>query len=272
MTHPSERLASVDPIWSAMRQEAHQAAADEPAMAAMIHRAVLAHDSLEAALAARLADKLASGDLPALQLHPLFEEAMAADAGIAASLRADLAAVRDRDPASRSVLKPLLFLKGFQALAAHRIAHWLWLHARHTLALHLQSRSAEVFGVDIHPAARFGRGVFIDHATGVVVGETAVVEDDVSMLQGVTLGGTGKETGDRHPKIRRGVLISAGAKVLGNIEVGAYAKIGAGSVVLQDVPPGCTVAGVPAKLVGKCGCERPAREMDHSLPPAPPEA
>jgi serine O-acetyltransferase len=272
MTHPSERLASVDPIWSAMRQEALEAVAEEPAMAAMIHRAVLAHDSLEAALAARLADKLASGDLPALQLHPLFGEAFAVDAGIAASLRADLAAVRERDPASRSVLKPLLFLKGFQALAAHRIAHWLWLRARHTLALHLQSRSAEVFGVDIHPAARFGRGVFIDHATGVVVGETAVVEDDVSMLQGVTLGGTGKETGDRHPKIRRGVLISAGAKVLGNIEVGAYAKIGAGSVVLQDVPAGCTVAGVPAKLVGKCGCEHPAREMDHSLPTAPPEA
>ena len=139
------------------------------------------------------------------------------------------------------------------------------------LALHLQSRSSEVFGVDIHPAARFGRGVFIDHATGVVVGETAVVEDDVSMLQGVTLGGTGKETGDRHPKIRRGVLISAGAKVLGNIEIGAYAKIGAGSVVLEAVPPGCTAAGVPARLVGKCGSDNPAREMDHSLPPAPPE-
>lgn len=271
MSHPTEKLAVVDPIWLAMREEALQMAADEPAMAAMIHNSVLVHDSLEAALTARLAEKLASGDLSALQLHPLFDEALAADAEIAGSLRADIAAVRERDPASRSVLKPLLFLKGFQALATHRIAHWLWLHGRQALALHLQSRSSEVFGVDIHPAARFGRGVFIDHATGVVVGETAVVEDDVSMLQGVTLGGTGKETGDRHPKIRRGVLISAGAKVLGNIEIGAYAKIGAGSVVLEAVPPGCTAAGVPARLVGKCGSDNPAREMDHSLPPAPRE-
>ena len=271
MSQLTEKLAVVDPIWSAMRQEALQVAADEPAMAAMVHNAVLAHDSLEAALSARLADKLASSDLPAQRLRPLFDEAFASDAGIATSLRADIAAVHDRDPASRSLLKPLLFLKGFHALATHRIAHWLWHHGGRTFALHLQSRSAEVFGVDIHPAARFGRGVFIDHATGVVVGETAVVEDDVSMLQGVTLGGTGKETGDRHPKIRRGVLISAGAKVLGNIEIGAYAKIGAGSVVLEAVPPGCTVAGVPARLVGKCGSDNPAREMDHSLPGTSPE-
>ena len=260
--------AVVDPVWSGMRTEALKVTVDEPAMAAMLHSAVLVHDSLEAALGARLAGKLASSDLSAQHLRPLFDEVLVADAGIAASLRADIAAVQDRDPASHSLLKPLLFLKGFQALATHRIAHWLWLHGRQTLALHLQSRSSEVFGVDIHPAARFGRGIFIDHATGVVVGETAVVDDDVSMLQGVTLGGTGKETGDRHPKIRRGVLISAGAKVLGNIEIGAYAKIGAGSVVLQAVPAGCTAAGVPARLVGRCGSENPAREMDHSLPPA----
>lgn len=269
MSQPTEKLAVVDPIWSAMRQEALRVASDEPAMAAMLHNAVLAHDSLEAALSARLADKLASSDLRAPQLQPLFEEAFAADTEIGTALRADIAAVHDRDPASHSLLKPLLFLKGFQALATHRIAHWLWAHERHTLALHLQSRSSEVFGVDIHPAARFGRGIFIDHATGVVVGETAVVGNDVSMLQGVTLGGTGKETGDRHPKIGQGVLISAGAKVLGNIEIGAYAKIGAGSVVLAAVPAGCTAAGVPAKLVGKCGCENPARDMDHSLPAGP---
>lgn len=266
MSQPSEKLAVVDPIWLAMREEALHVAATEPAMAAMLHNAVLAHGSLEAALSARLADKLASSDMRAPQLQPLFDEAFAADAKIAVSLRADIAAVLDRDPASHSLLKPLLFLKGFQALAAHRIAHWFWQHERHTFALHLQSRSAEIFGVDIHPAARFGRGVFIDHATGVVVGETAVVGDDVSMLQGVTLGGTGKQTGDRHPKIGQGVLISAGAKILGNIEIGAYAKIGAGSVVLEAVPPGCTAAGVPARLVGKCGSDKPAREMDHSLP------
>jgi serine O-acetyltransferase len=271
MSQPAEQRAVVDPIWSAMREEALRLSAEEPVMAAMLHNAVLAHGSLETALAARLADKLASSDLPALRLRPLFDESFAADAEIAASLRADIAAVHDRDPASRSLLKPLLFLKGYQALATHRSAHWFWMHDRRMLALHLQSRSAEVFGVDIHPAARFGRGVFIDHATGVVVGETAVVDDDVSMLQGVTLGGTGKETGDRHPKIRQGVLISAGAKVLGNIEIGAYAKIGAGSVVLENVPPGCTVAGVPAKLVGKCGSDNPARDMDHSLPATAPK-
>ena len=272
MSQQTEKLAVVDPIWMAMRQEALQETAADPALAAMLHNTVLMHESLEAALSARLADKLSSNDLQAMQLLPLFNEAFAADAEIDACLRADIAAVHDRDPASHSLLKPLLFLKGFQALATHRIAHWLWKQGRHTLALHLQSRSSEVFGVDIHPAARFGRGIFIDHATGVVVGETAVVGNDVSMLQGVTLGGTGKETGDRHPKIGVGVLISAGAKVLGNIEIGAYAKIGAGSVVLEAVPAGCTAAGVPAKLVGKCGCDKPAREMDHSLPAAPPDA
>ena len=272
MSQPTEKFAIVDPIWLAMRREAQQVTADEPAMAAMLHTAVLAHSSLEAALSARLADKLASSDMRAAQLRPLFDETFAADTEIATSLRADIAAVHDRDPASHSLLKPLLFLKGFQALATHRIAHWMWQRGRRTLALHLQSRSSEMFGVDIHPAARFGRGIFIDHATGVVVGETAVVGDDVSMLQGVTLGGTGKETGDRHPKIGQGVLLSAGAKVLGNIQIGAYAKIGAGSVVLESVPAGCTAAGVPAKLVGKCGCDKPAREMDHSLPATPPDA
>lgn len=266
MSQSSKEPPVNDPIWRAIREEATCVAADEPAMAAMLHDAVLAHDSLEAALCARLADKLGSKDLRAPQLQPLFDEAFAADATIAAALRADIAAVCDRDPASHSLLKPVLFLKGFQALATHRIAHWLWRQGRHTLALHLQSRSSEVFGVDIHPAARFGQGIFIDHATGVVVGETAVVGNDVSMLQGVTLGGTGKETGDRHPKIGPGVLLSAGAKVLGNIEIGAYAKIGAGSVVLEAVPAGCTAAGVPAKLVGKCGSDKPASEMDHSLP------
>ncbi len=174
-------------------------------------------------------------------------------------------AVVDRDPACGRFIEPLLYFKGFHAIQTHRLAHWLWRRGRVDLALYLQSRSSEVFQTDIHPGARMGRGLFLDHATGLVVGSTAVVDDDVSILQDVTLGGTGKESGDRHPKIRRGVLIGAGAKILGNIEVGHCARIAAGSVVLQDVPHNTTVAGVPAKVVGVAGCAEPARSMDQML-------
>jgi serine O-acetyltransferase len=159
----------------------------------------------------------------------------------------------------------VLYFKGFHAIQTHRLAHWLWEKGRKDFALYLQSRSSAVFQTDINPAAHIGRGIFLDHATGLVVGETAVVEDDVSMLQDVTLGGTGKEDGDRHPKIRRGVLIGAGAKILGNIEVGECARIAAGSVVLKSVPPHMTVAGVPARVVGEAGCAEPARAMDQML-------
>ena len=164
------------------------------------------------------------------------------------------------------ILQPFLFFKGFLALQTHRIAHWLWNEGRETLAFHMQSRMSELFQVDIHPATRIGRGVFIDHGTGIVIGETAVIGDDVSMLQGVTLGGTGAERGDRHPKIGKGVLLGAGAKVLGNIEIGDYAKVASGSVVLKPVPPGCTAAGVPARLVNCPTCDEPAKSMDHTLP------
>jgi serine O-acetyltransferase len=177
----------------------------------------------------------------------------------------DLTAVRDRDPACPDLLTPLLWFKGFQAVQIHRVAHWLWAHGRIHLARHLQSRSAEVFAIDIHPAARLGRGILIDHGTGVVIGETSVVEDDVSILQEVTLGGTGKAGGDRHPKIRRGVLIGAGAKILGNIEIGEGAKVGAGSIVLDPVEPFTTVAGVPARPVGARHTGMAALTMDHSL-------
>lgn len=216
-----------------------------------------------------LAHKLCSDHLPREELSELIETAFRADAGIGHALRADLLAVKERDPACKGLLSPLLLFKGFQAIQAHRVAHWLWHQRREALALLLQSRTSEALSVDIHPATRFGRGIMIDHGTGVVIGETVVVEDDVSMLQGVTLGGTGKETGDRHPKIRRGVLIGAGAKILGNIEIGEGARIGAGSVVLSSVPPHCTAAGVPARLLGKCGSERPGRDMDHTLPELP---
>ena len=160
---------------------------------------------------------------------------------------------------------PFLFFKGFHALQAYRLAHWLWNEKRRHLALYLQTRVSDLFAVDIHPAARIGSGIMMDHATGIVIGETAVVEDNVSMLHAVTLGGTGKEAGDRHPKIRTGVLIGAGAKILGNIEIGKGARVAAGSVVLQNVPPCKTVAGVPAKVIGDSGCAEPAREMDQML-------
>lgn len=262
----ANKIVSHDPVWASIREEALRAAAEEPLLASLAHSAVLNHQRLENALSYILAQKLASDALPALGMREVIEEAFAADTDIGNAVRADLVAVNERDPACRGFLKPLLFFKGFQSIQAHRVAHWLWHQKRETMAFLLQNRSSEVFGVDIHPATRFGRGIMIDHGTGVVIGETAVIEDDVSLLQNVTLGGTGKETGDRHPKIRRGVLIGAGANILGNIEIGEGAKIGAGSVVLIPVPPHCTAAGVPAKLLGDCGCDQPAREMDHALP------
>jgi serine O-acetyltransferase len=264
--YSSVDLLKHDPVWQRIREEAAHMAQQEPLLGSMAHSAVLHHERLEDALSYILAQKLGSTELPALGLREVIEDAFAADPDIGHAVRADLVAVNERDPACRSFLKPLLFFKGFQSIQAHRVAHWLWHQGRETMAFLLQSRSSEVFAVDINPAARFGRGILIDHGTGVVIGETAVIDDDVSMLQNVTLGGTGKETGDRHPKIRRGVLIGAGSKILGNIEIGEGAKIGAGSVVLIPVPPHCTAAGVPAKIVGDCECEQPSREMNHGLP------
>jgi serine O-acetyltransferase len=213
-----------------------------------------------------LANKLQTPDLPAIALRDLINQALAEDVSIGASIRADLLAARTRDPAARGYAQPFLYYKGFHALQAYRVAHQLLEQGRQALAAHLQNRISEAFGVDVHPAARIGSGVLIDHGTSVVIGETAVVEDYVSMLHEVTLGGTGKETGDRHPKVRRGVLIGAGAKILGNIEIGIGAKVGAGSVVLRDVPPHTTVAGVPARVVGRCTVAEPALEMDATFP------
>lgn len=264
-----EKLVPHDPVWTRIRQEATDTAQHEPLLASLLHAAVLHHPRLEDALSYQLAQRLGNDAVPALVMRNLIDEALDADAAIGAAVRADLVAINERDPASRSYVKPLLFFKGFLATQGHRIAHWLWQRNRQAMAFFFQSRVSEVFAVDIHPAARFGQGILIDHGTGVVIGETAVVDDDVSLLQGVTLGGTGKETGDRHPKIRRGVLIGAGAKILGNIEIGEGAKIGAGSVVLMPVPPHCTAAGVPARIVGDCECAEPAREMNHRLPDAP---
>lgn len=259
--------ASEDRVWQAVRDEAGLEADREPVLASFLHSIILNHASLEEALSYHLAGKLTNLNLPSITLRDIIMAALAADSSIGHAVRADIRAVRDRDPACARYSAPLLYYKGFHALEAYRVSHWLWQQDRKTLAFCFQNRISEVFGVDIHPAARIGAGIFVDHGSSLVIGETAVVEDNVSMLQEVTLGGTGKESGDRHPKIRSGVLISAGAKILGNVEVGANAKVGAGSVVLADVPAGCTVAGVPAKLVGRCAkLQQPALEMDHHLP------
>ncbi len=253
------------PVWAALRNEAKQAAQAEGSLASMLSATILAHDDLGRALSYQLARKLGDQELRAMSAREVAEAAYNADPTILFKVEADLRAVFERDPACKGYLQPFLFFKGFQALQTYRVAHWLWTQGRETLAFYLQSRSSELFQVDIHPAAEIGAGVFLDHGTGITIGETAVVGDDVSMLHGVTLGGTSAEGGDRHPKIGKGVLLGAGAKVIGNIAIGDYAKIAAGSVVLKPVPAGCTAAGVPARLVNCPTCEEPARSMDQTL-------
>ena len=265
MAHTKTKLAEVDPVWARIARESEAAIADEPLMGGLIHSSVLHHGGFEAALAYRISLKLASAEMPEQILREICDKALAADDRIGLSARADIVAVCDRDPACDRFLLPLLFFKGFQAIQAYRIAHWLWSEGRRDLARFFQMRCSEVFGVDIHPAARIGKGIMIDHAHSIVIGETAVVGDNVSMLHSVTLGGTGKEEEDRHPKIADGVLIGAGAKVLGNIRVGKCSRIAAGSVVLQEVPPMKTVAGVPARIVGEAGCAQPSVSMDQLL-------
>ncbi len=253
-------------LWAMLRREAEAAARRDPLMAGPFERAVLRHAGLAEALAWHIGSRLGDEALCASTAAEVVRDALAAEPDLLAAAVADLTAILDRDPACPDHVTPFLFFKGFLALQAHRVTHRAWLEGRTHLAHHLQSRSSEVLGVDIHPAARLGRGIMLDHATGLVIGETAVVEDDVSILQEVTLGGTGKNCGDRHPKIRRGVLIGAGAKILGNIEVGEGAKVGAGSIVLSDVAPYTTVVGVPARPVGTRNSELPALTMDQSLP------
>jgi serine O-acetyltransferase len=252
-------------MWDRICREAREVVAAEPALASFVYATVLAHETLQGVVVHRVAAALDHAEVPADLLRVTYEQALAADPGIADAFHADLAAVDERDPAAGKLLNALLYFKGFAALQAHRLAHWLWRNSRRDLAAYIQSRSSVAFGVDIHPAAKVGKGVMIDHGTGVVIGETAVVDDEVSILQGVTLGGTGKETGDRHPKIRRGVMIGAGATVLGNIEIGAGARVAAGSVVLRAVPAGKTVAGIPSKIVGDA--DAPAHSMDQNFDP-----
>jgi len=255
-------LDTVDPVWARIRREAEDVARNEPELATFIYASVLHHGSLEAAVVHRVAERLDHPDVSGALIRQAYAEAVEDDQSIGDAMRADIVAVIDRDPAADRYLEPLLYFKGFHAIETHRLAHWLWRRGRKDLAYYLQSRSSSVFQTDIHPAARIGRGIFLDHATGLVVGETAAIDDNVSLLHDVTLGGTGKQDGDRHPKIGCGVMIGAGAKILGNIEVGYGARIAAGSVVLQSVPPHKTVAGVPAKVIGEAGCSEPSRSMD----------
>ncbi|MGO4389185.1 serine O-acetyltransferase [Microvirga sp. 2YAF29] len=262
---PDFLAGKVDPIWDRLRSEAEAIVKSEPALGGFVLTAILNQPSLEAAVIHRVTSRLNHRAMPADIIEQAFHEAVRQDRTIGEAFRADINAVLDRDPAVSRAVEPLLYFKGFHAIQTHRLAHWLWNQGRQDFALYLQSRSSDTFQTDIHPAAQIGRGIFLDHATGLVVGATAVVEDDVSILQGVTLGGTGKERGDRHPKIRHGVLIGAGAKILGNIEIGHCARIAAGSVVLKPVPHNATVAGVPAKVIGTAGCAEPARSMDHRL-------
>ena len=257
-------LQAAGDLWPVMCNEARAKASEEPILGSYFHATILNHQTFGSALSFRLASKLDNPMLPTMLIRDVIQEAITADPGILSAAEVDILATCTRDPACEDLSTPFLFYKGFHALQAFRIAHWLWRQGRRTLAQFFQNQISVTLGVDIHPAARFGAGIMLDHATGLVAGETAVVEDDVSILHAVTLGGTGKESGDRHPKIRRGVLLSAGCKIIGNIEVGEGAKVGAGSVVLEDVPPHVTVAGVPARIVGQA-TGVPAHLMDHRL-------
>ncbi len=267
MAELRRNIAAVDPVWDQILTEAQQAARDEPLIGGFVHACILNHKSIERALSYRIAAKLASNEMSIMVVHDIVEEAFASDPDLIKAARADLVAIYERDPACHRLLQPILYFKGYQAVQAYRVGHHLWTKGKRDLAYFVQMRVSEIFGVDIHPAAKIGKGIMIDHAHSVVIGETAVVGDNVSMLHSVTLGGTGKEEQDRHPKIGDGVLIGAGAKVLGNITIGHCSRIAAGSVVLESVPPCKTVAGIPARVVGEAGCDQPSVLMDHMLGP-----
>jgi serine O-acetyltransferase len=265
-SRPNMALDKLDPVWARIRDEANDIVQREPEIGTFIYSSILHHDTLETAVIHRVAERLDHSDVSAELIRQAYTDALEAEPRIGEAFRADIVAVFDRDPATDRFIEPVLYYKGFHAIQTHRLAHWLWSQNRKDFAYYLQSRSSAVFQCDVHPAAKMGRGIFLDHATGLVVGETAVIGDNVSMLHDVTLGGTGKDHGDRHPKIADGVLIGAGAKIIGNIEIGHCSRVAAGSVVLKAVPHNVTVAGIPAKVVGDSPCEEPSRTMDHMFP------
>jgi len=252
-------------LWALIKEEIGNQLLQEPELGSFFSRRILQHDSLAAALSDLLSLKLGSADIPQNTLRQLFDSAYRNDPGILMAAENDLLAVRQRDPAVKYYSTALLYFKGFQALQGYRIAHWLWQQERIAMALYLQSQISEVFTLDIHPAAQIGSGILVDHATGIVIGETCILDNNISIMQGVTLGGTGKESGDRHPKIKCGVLIGTGAIIIGNVTVGEGAKVGAGSVVLSNVEPHTTVAGIPAVKVGKPHGDQPALDMNHDI-------
>jgi serine O-acetyltransferase len=264
-TKAANVLDKVDPVWARIRREAEVVVRQEPELSSFIYSSVLHHDRLEQVVVHRIAERLDHADVSGELIRQAYHDALDDTPTLGDIFRADIVATYDRDPATNRFIEPVLYYKGFHAIQTHRLAHWLWGKGRKDFAYYLQSRASAVFQCDVHPAARIGRGIFLDHATGLVVGETAAIDDDVSMLHDVTLGGTGNEAGDRHPKIGRGVMIGAGAKILGNIEVGHCVRIAAGSVVVHPVPHNKTVAGVPARVIGESGCAEPSRTMDQML-------
>lgn len=261
----SNDVVQLDPVWVAVREEAEAIVKNDPAMSGFVYGNVLNQKTLEDAIIHRICERLHQPEFSADMIRNVFNEMRSDWSEWSEIVRVDIAAVYDRDPACTRFVEPILYFKGFHAIQTHRLAHWALSKGRKDFALYLQSRSSQVFQTDINPHARFGRGIFMDHATGIVIGETVEIGDDVSILQDVTLGGTGKEGGDRHPKVRNGVLVGAGAKVLGNIVIGACSRIAAGALVLKPVPPKTTVAGVPARVVGVAGCAQPSRTMDQIL-------
>lgn len=258
-------ITATTDFWLSLKNEARDIVEQEPLLASFFHACILTHHNFESSLSFILSNKMADDVMPAMAIREVFDEAYLLEPTIVEAGIEDIKAVFNRDPAVTAYLTVLMYFKGFQSLQVHRLANYLWLQGRHQLALFLQSRNSETYGVDIHPAATIGKGVMFDHATGIVIGETAVIEDNVSVLQNVTLGGTGNESGDRHPKIRQGVMLGSGAKILGNIEIGEGSKVGAGSVVLDNVPPHVTVVGVPAKIVGRPACQRPCDSMRQNV-------
>lgn len=258
-------IDKVDPVWTRIRREADEIVRREPEIASFIFTSILNHETLEGAIVQRIADRLHHPSVAGEHIRAAFHAAIDEMPALGEIFRADIAAIFDRDPATQRYVEPVLYYKGFHAIQTHRLAHWLWGKGRKDFAFYLQSRGSSVFQCDIHPAARVGRGIFLDHATGLVVGETATIGNDVSLLHGVTLGGSGKETGDRHPKIGNGVMLGAGSKILGNITIGNCSRVAAGSVVVKAVPNNVTVAGVPARVVGVAGCAEPSRDMDQMI-------
>ncbi len=267
MANPQSKLTAVDPVWDRIKDDAQKAVSEEPLIGGFVHATILHHASIEKALSYRIAAKLSSNEMSMMVVREVVQQAYADDPSLVQAARADLVAIYERDPACHRLLQPILYFKGYQAVQAYRVGHYLWTHGKYDLAYFFQMRVSEIFGVDIHPGAKIGKGIMIDHAHSIVIGETAVVGDNVSMLHSVTLGGTGKEEEDRHPKIGDGVLIGAGAKVLGNIKIGPCSRIAAGSVVLEEVPACKTVAGIPARIVGEAGCDQPSVSMNHMLGP-----